>query len=123
MMRKLLVAVALCFIWAGMASAQKGTAEPGFYPGGFQGDTWTGEVTSINEDTREFTLTYTRKDKTQTFVGVLPKGYRYQIKGGKYYEPKMSNLKGAFVKAYYVEKERKVNGQKIKWNDVFDIKF
>jgi len=29
------------------------------------------------------------------FVGVLTKGYRYPIKGGKYYEPKMSDLKGA----------------------------
>ena len=122
-MYKLLFALVFCLLLVGETAAQKGAAESGYYPQGYHGDVWTGEVTSVNEDTREFTLTYTKKDKTQTFVGVLPKGYTVPMKDRSNYEVKMSDLLGMYVRAYYIEREKKENGQKVKWNDVIKIRF
>jgi len=70
------------------------------------GDTWSGEVTSVNEDTREFTLTYKKGDKEQTFIGVLPKGYTVKMKDGRDYEVKMADLMGKRLKAYYMSKSK-----------------
>ena len=123
-MKKLLVSVALVFICAGISIAQHGTAEPGFYPAGFNGDTWTGEVTAANEDTREFTLTHTKGNKSQTFVGVLPKGYTVKMKDGHDYEIKMAELMGIEIQAYYITKKNKdANGVKVETHEVFKIKF
>jgi opacity protein-like surface antigen len=123
LMHKLLFAVALCLLCAGGAAAQKVSSETGYYPAGYHGDAWAGEVTSVNEDTREFTLTSTKKDKTKTFVGVLSKGYRIRMKNGSSYKLKMSDLSGLYIKAYYIEREKKENGQKVKWNEVIQIRF
>ncbi len=38
---------------------QHGSAPDGYYPPGYSGDTWTGEVVSTDDTTREITLTYT----------------------------------------------------------------
>lgn len=123
-MKKLLAVIALLFVCAGISMAQKGTAESDYYPQGYSGDTWTGEVTSVNEDTREFTLTYKRGDKEQTFVGELPKGYTVKMKDGSDYELKMADLMGMRVKAYYMTKSKKdANGGKMKTNEVFKTKF
>lgn len=103
--------------------AQKGTAEPGYYPMGYAADTWTGEVTSVNEETREFTLTYKKGDKEQTFVGVLPTGYKVKMKDGSDHEIKLAELRGLRIKVYYMTKSKKVNDQKVKTNEVFKIKF
>jgi hypothetical protein len=123
-MKRLLVITSLLFVCAATAMAQKGIAEPDYYPSGYSGDTWTGEVTASSEDTREFTLTYKRGDKEQTFIGVLPKGYTVKTKDGKDYEVKMNDLMGMRVKAYYMTKSTKdANGAKAKINEVFKIKF
>jgi hypothetical protein len=108
---------------AGIAAAQKGTAEPGFYPSGFHGDTWTGEVTAADEDTREFTLTYKSGDKEKTFVGILPPGFTVKLKDRSNHRIEMKELLGVRLKAYYIVKTKKVNDQDVKTNEVFDIKF
>jgi len=100
---------------------QKGTAEPDYYPQNYSGDTWTGVVTSVNEDTREFTLTYKKNDKEESFVGVLPKGYTHKMADGTNQEVKLTDLMGVKIRAYYMSKTKKVNDQKIKYNDVFKI--
>lgn len=52
--------------------AQKGTPEPDFYPVGFSGSTWTGEVIEFDNQNRTLTLS-TKKGKTpETFVAVIP---------------------------------------------------
>ena len=123
-MKRLFVALAFLILCAGMSVAQQGTAESDYYPMGYNGDTWTGEVTAVNEDTREFTLTYTKGDKTQTFVGILPKGYTAKMKDGSDQEVKMTALVGMHLKAYYIAKSKKdANGVKVKTNEVFKIKF
>jgi hypothetical protein len=69
------IIVALCFLLfcAGMTAAQKGTADfPEFYPQGYAGDTWAGEVTAFDNDKRTLTLTYTNGKDVQTFVASIP---------------------------------------------------
>lgn len=122
-MNSLLVIIVAVFMLGAISPAQKGTAEPDYYPLNYVGDTYTGEVTSVNEDTREFTLTYKKKEKEETFVGVLPKGYTVKRKDGKDHEVKLAEMMGMRVKAYYVTKTKKVNDQKVKTNEVFKIKF
>jgi len=63
--------------------AQHGTAENGYYPNGYQGDTWTGIVSSLNPTTKEISLVYTHKEKTLVFDGLLAKGYRVQANSDK----------------------------------------
>lgn len=121
---KTLVLTLTFLILATSSLAQKGTAEPDFYPPGFVGDTWTGIVTDANEDTREFTLTYQKKDKTETFVGVLPKIYTVRLKDGRDHEIKMDELRGMRLKAYYITRQKKdANGVKVKTHEVFKIKY
>jgi len=123
-MNKFALSLAVILLCAGIAAAQHGTAEPGYYPSGFNGDTWTGEVTAVTEDTREFTLTYTKGSNTQTFVGILPKGYTVKMKDGRDYEVKMSELMGMRLRAYYITRKNKdANGVKIETHEVFKIKF
>jgi hypothetical protein len=125
--------------------AQKGTAGPGFYPQGYQGDTWTGEVASADEATRELTLTYKSGDKTQTFIAYIPDGgaaWGKNESGDKVLEifsvdPKKANkpskpepphinladFLGRRLTVYYIHREQKdANGQKLKFNEVFWIK-
>lgn len=117
-------AVAFLILFAGVSMAQRGTAEPDYYPGGYNGNTWTGKVTAVDESTREFTLSYTSGSKTQTFIGVLSKGYRVKMKDGQDYEIKMTDIIGMTIKAYYITKTKKDNnGVKVKTNEVFKIKF
>ena len=121
-MRKLLLLTVVMVISTAVSLAQKGTAEPDYYPQNYSGDTWTGVVTSVNEDTREFTLTYKKNDKEETFVGNLPKGYTHKMADGTNQEIKLADLMGVKLRAYYMSKTKKVNDQKIKYNDVFKIK-
>jgi hypothetical protein len=121
-MRNLLLLTVVMLISAGGSLAQKGTAEPDYYPQNYSGDTWTGVVTSVNEDTREFSLTYKKSDKEESFVGVLPKGYTHKMADGTNQEIKLPDLMGMKLRVYYMSKTRKVNDQKTKYNDVFKIK-
>jgi hypothetical protein len=121
-MRKLVSLIGIVILSVGSSLAQKGTAEPDYYPQNYSGDTWTGVVTSVNEDTRELTLIYKKKDKEETFIGVLPKEYTHKMADGKYQQIKLADLMGMTIRAYYMSKTKKVNDQKIKYNDVFKIK-
>lgn len=123
-MKKLIIAFSLLLLFTAASPAQKGVAESDYYPMSYSGDTWTGEVTAVNEDTREFTLTYRNSGKEQTFVGVLAKGYTVKMKDGRNYEVKMTELKGMRIKAYYMTKSKKdANGVKVKTHEVFKIRF
>jgi hypothetical protein len=64
------------------ALAQLGTAPNDYDPPGYSGNTWSGEVTSRNDETREITLTYAKGSKTDIFTGVLQEGYKVKRKDG-----------------------------------------
>lgn len=123
-MKKIFFTFSMIMLFAFAAAAQKGIAEPGYYPSGYGADTWTGVVTAVDEATREFTLTYKKKDKEQKFTAVLPKGYTVKMNDGKDYELKMPDLLGLEIKIYYISKSAKTaDGKKVKTNEAFRIKF
>ncbi len=73
-MKRTIVALACLVLCAGMSRSQKGTAEqPEYYPAGYPGNTWTGEVTAVDNDQRTLILTYASgKNDVQTFVASIP---------------------------------------------------
>jgi hypothetical protein len=129
-------------------AGQKGTAGPGFYPQGYNGDTWTGEVTAADESKREITLTYTKGNKTEDFVAFVPDGSVGWMKdeqgdrviavwklnqknsnnnqnNGAQPQPAHLNLPdllGKRIVVYYIHHEKKVNDQKVVQNEVIRIK-
>jgi hypothetical protein len=123
-MMRMLMTMAIIIVSAGVASGQKGTAEADYYPFNYHGEAWTGEVTAINSETREIILTYTKKDKTQTFIGVLEPHCQVPMKDGNYQELKLSELpKGIRVKVYYIGKEEKTSGGKVIVNRIFRVRY
>ena len=92
---------------ASAASAQHGTAETGYYPQGYFGDTWTGLVAASDDSTREIMLTYWNRGKTQTFVGVLVERYTIKSNSGSSQELKITDVPlGSYMTVYYMVKER-----------------
>jgi hypothetical protein len=120
-MKTLAALIGLLFITA-TASAQHATAPNGYYPDGFSGDTWTGVVSNVNETTGEFTLTYTKGNKTETFVGVPEEGYLVAPKDGPVRPLKLSDIHvGRTVTVFYMPVTKKVDGKKVTVNTVFNI--
>lgn len=73
---------------------------------------------------REITLIYNNGKKTETFVGVLQQGYKVKLKDGSLAEPKLSMIPaGTRLKVYYIAKNRKVNGLKEKFYEIFRMDF
>src|SRR5258708_16289147 len=123
-MRHTLLAVFLLPAITGVLHGQHGTASSGYFPMGFSGDTWTGEVSTVNDATREITLVYNGKKKTESFVGVLQEGYQAKLKDGTVAEVKLSLLHpGRRLRVYYMAKDRKVDGHKEKFYEIFQIDF
>ena len=119
---KYILAILLLIITGSAASAQKGSAESGYYPSGYGGDTWTGVVTKTNPDTREITLTYTGKNRTETFEGVVDK--RCPVRDGNKTVGEVTNIEkmmGQKIKVYYMRKDVNVNGNKTKINNIFQL--
>lgn len=110
------------FMFASSALAQHGTAENGYYPAGYQGDTWTGVVVSASEQTGEITLSCTKSGKSQTFVGVPETGYLVHEYSGATRPLRMSDIPvGKTIKVWYIPETKKVNGSKAKINTIFLI--
>ena len=121
-MKRILLATLILITIFGVARAQHGTAPNGYYPMGYHGDIWTGEVTAVNAANREITLTYVKGEKRESFVGVLPEGYKVKLKDGSDHELKVSEIPiGARVTVYYLAKSRKVEGKKTNFYEIFRL--
>jgi hypothetical protein len=166
-MKRLLVALIVLILCAGVSVAQKGKAEPDYYPLGYSGDTWTGKVTAFDNERRILTLTHASGKDVLTFIASIPdapyewsrdarnsrvldfpynKGAKYQtfkyeghgdagsrlpdMSDGMQRRPSppasnvISDLAGFMNKdiiVYYTPRDRKVNGVKEKYNDVWRI--
>ena len=76
--KALVVVVALLFglvpypSSSNIAFAQKGAAESDYYPMGYSGDIWTGEVVAFDNEQRTLTLTHGSGKNAQTFVASIP---------------------------------------------------
>jgi hypothetical protein len=106
------------------AYAQHGTAESGYFPLNYGGDTWTGQVSVVDDATNEITLVYRGSKKTESFVGVLLHGQRVKLKNGTTAEFKPSMIRiGVRMRVYYMVKDQKIDGQKVKLNEIFRFEF
>ena len=169
-MKRLFVALACLIFYAGVSVAQQGTAEPDYYPMGYSGETWTGEVTAFDNERRTLTLTHTSGKKVSTFVASIPdapyewrrdarnarvvdfpydKQAKYQTfkyvgpgvaasvlprgggDSGMHQRPNPPDTNqitdfvefmGRRVTIYYTRRERTVDGEKEKYNDVWRIR-
>ena len=167
-MKRLFVAFGCLILCAGVSVAQKGKAEPDHYPLGYPGDTWTGKVTTFDNEQRILTLTQASGKEVLTFVASIPdapyqwtrdarnfrvidfpynKEAKYQtfkyeghgVAGSRLPDlsdgmqrrpsPPASNVitdltgfMGQEITVYYTTRERKVNGMKEKYNDVWRIR-
>lgn len=71
-MKRLFVAFGCLILFTGVSVAQKGKAEPDYYPMGYSLETWTGEVTAFDNKNRTLTLTYLSGKDAVTFVASIP---------------------------------------------------
>ena len=114
--------VAWLLVWSAMALGQHGTAPTGYWPLGYNGDTWTGEGTHLDDATRQITLSYRKGDKSESFVGVLKDGYKVKRKDGSEHELKVSEIPlGSRLTVYYNIRTRKVGGKKEKYNEIISL--
>jgi hypothetical protein len=121
-MKRFTFAFCLVLLLLPRSLAQHGSAPNDYYPPGYSGDTWSGEVTSTNDDTREITLTYTKGSKTETFTGVLLEGYKVKLKDGTPLELKPSEIsKGTHWMVFYMQKTRKNGDKKIRYYEIFRL--
>ena len=112
----------LLFLAVAAAQAQHGSARNGYYPSGYSGDTWSGSVIATSDTTREITLVCNGKNGPETFTGVLQSGYKVKQKDGNFLEVNPSMIHtGTHLTVYYMAKSQKVNGQKVKSYEIFQI--
>jgi hypothetical protein len=103
-------ALFITLLLATAISAQHGTAKSGYFPARYNGDTWTGVVSTVNETTGEFTLTYTKGDKTQTLIGVPEDGYTVSPKNGPERPLKPSDIHvGRTLTVFYMPETKKID--------------
>ena len=69
---RLFILLTCLTLGAGVALAQRGKADPDYYPVGYPGDTWTGDVTAFDNDQRTLTLTHGSGKNAPTFVAYIP---------------------------------------------------
>jgi hypothetical protein len=122
-MKMLFSAFLVVLCTGSLSCAQHGTAVSGYFPEKYMGDTWTGVLTAVDDDTREITLTYKNGAKTESFVGVLEKGYLAKQINGPERELKPSDLqKGTKLTVLYYTVTEKIQDKKVKVKTVFLIK-
>lgn len=120
-MRKIPFVLLAVLVFCPALSGQHGSAGSGYYPLGYGRDTWTGEVTAVNDATREITLTYKGK-KTESFTGVLIEGYKVKVKDGSTHELRVSAIPiGERLKVYYIQRTRKADGRKVRYDEIFGM--
>jgi len=112
-------------LWTVESSAQHGTAGNDHFPPGYEGDTWSGTVTTTDDATRTVNLTYASKKKTDTFTGVLQQGCcKAKMSDGTVQELRPSQLSpGRHIMIYYIPRTTKAQGKKTTVNEVFRVDF
>lgn len=90
----------------------------------YEMDSWAGEVAKTDDEARTITLTFTKGNKTDTFTGVLKKGFRVRMSTGVIQELKPSELApGRWITVLYTEKTGTIDGKKTTYNEISRIDF
>ena len=88
------------------------------------GDAWSGAIVATNDSTREITIKYEYKGKSETFTGVLNEGYKVKMKDGTSHELSVGEmLIGTRIRVFSKTKEQVVGGKKVKINLISRIDF
>jgi len=88
------------------------------------GDAWTGEVVASNDNTREITIAYEVKGKSETFTGVLNEGYSVKMKDGTSHTLKVSEIPiGSRIRVFSKTKDQDIGGRKVKLNLIWRVDF
>ena len=121
-LRALISCGLLTLVLSGTGAAQKGTAPNGYYPGGYNGDTFTGKVVQTTDDT--ITLNYVHGSKTDTFEAYSTALCNLPSTKTTTQPMPLSKIQtGAVVTLFYESKETKVDGKKQRKNQVIGIVF
>lgn len=121
-MKRILLTAMFLIVFHSALWGQHGSAPNGYCPMGYAGDTWTGEIVSTDDTTREITLVYKSEKKSETFTAVLKDNFQVKMKDGSMKELKPSGIsKRARITVFYQAKTKKVNGNKVKYYEIFDI--
>lgn len=115
-MKRILIVTIVNLSFFSLAFAQKVTT--------VLGDSWTGEVVSTNDTTREIIIKFESKGKSETFTGVLVEGYKAKMKDGSSHKIKVSEIPvGTRIRVFSKTKEQDVGGRKAKVNLISRIDF
>lgn len=115
-MKRILTFSFVTLILCNLAFAQKKTT--------ILGDAWTGEVVAADDSSREITIKYEQKGKTETFTGVLVEGYKVDLRKGGSRELNFSAIPvGERVRVFSKTKEQDMGGRKVKINRIWRIDF
>lgn len=123
-MRRTLSILSLLIGISPVAYAQHGRAPNDYYPVCFVGDMWTGVLSGVDDEKSEITLTYAdpKRNKVETFTGVIEDGNTVSRQGGPPHALKPSELPlGTRLTVYYCFERKKVAGTKTTINKVFRI--
>jgi hypothetical protein len=121
-MRRCLLSLAFFLSFSTPLLAQHGTARNGYYPEGYQGDTWTGVVTSVNPQSFAITLEYKKGKNTETFIGTPEKGYLVHEHNGQTRPLQPTDIRvGQRITVWYNPETKKINGRKVKMNTIILI--
>jgi len=81
-MKKLFTIIACLLLCVVVAQAQKGKAESDYYPLGYSGDTWTGEVIAFDNEQRTLTLQSESGKTKTTFIASVPNAPYQWVRDG-----------------------------------------
>jgi hypothetical protein len=96
----------------------------GGYPPDYESDSWAGEIATTDDAARTITLTFTKGNETETFTGILRKGFKVRMSDGTIQGLKPSQLaQGRWITVYYTEKKITIDGKKTISNEIFKIDF
>jgi hypothetical protein len=113
MTTKTLLIVAILALPLAALYAQHGTSPEGL-------DTWTGQISALNHEKQEITLTDTIKKSGKSIVATLPKEEVKQ--GDRPHGIQMSDLEvGQVVRFTYMKMDYKEDGKKISRNLIISI--
>jgi hypothetical protein len=110
--------------WSVRLAAQSGTAPSGYYPPTYNGSIFTGTLETVDADTQEIKLAYSKGSKSEHFIGRMESPCRWKEKGGPVHTFKASDIpKGTVLTAFYNTTTKKSGDQKSKENSVFAISY
>jgi hypothetical protein len=123
-MRTIMLRAICGIVWLGILPAatlaQYGVAPNNYYPDRYAGSTFTGTVTEVKDG--QITLTYSKKDKTDTFTGHLEANCSVPTVNGLGMTASDLTL-GTVITAFFNGETKKVNGQKQKENVILAVSF